>query len=50
MRASVHVNLPNFATKDLVKEKVAELNIPIDVRGTRGESVDTTGCTVYVIF
>lgn len=49
MRASVHVNLPNFATKEAVKEKVKELNIPIDVRGTRGESIDTTGCTIYDI-
>jgi len=49
MRASVHVNLPNFATKEDVKKRVKELGIAIDVRGTRGEATDTTGCTVYDI-
>ena len=47
MRASVHVDLPAFATKEDVKAKVKELNMQIDVRGTRGEATDTSGCTVY---
>ena len=49
MRASVHVNLPNFATKEDVKKRVKELKMAIDVRGTRGEATDTSGCTVYDI-
>jgi len=49
MRASVHVDLPDYATKEDVKEKVKKLGMMIDVRGTRGEATSTAGCTVYDI-
>jgi len=49
MRASVHVNLPAFAMKEDVKKFVKERGLKIDVRGTRGEATDTSGCTVYDI-
>jgi len=47
MRASVHVDLPKFATKDALKAFVKEKGWKIDIRGTRGEATDTSGCTVY---
>jgi len=47
MRASVHVDLPKFATKDDVKKFVKEKGMKVDIRGTRGEATDTTGCTIY---
>jgi len=47
MRASVHVDLPAFKTKDDVKKWVKEKGLMIDIRGTRGEATDTTGITRY---
>lgn len=49
MRASVHVDLPSYKTKEDVKTKVKQLGMAIDVRGTRGEATSTEGCTVYDI-
>jgi len=49
MRASVHVNLPAFKLKQDVKTFVKENGLKVDVRGTRGEATDTSGCTVYDI-
>lgn len=47
MRASVHVDLPNFKTKDLCKKWVKEQGLMIDIRGTRGEATSTEGITRY---
>jgi len=47
MRASVHVDLPNFKTKEDCKKWVKEQGLMIDIRGTRGEATDTSGCTRY---
>jgi len=47
MRASVHVELPNFKTKEDAKKFVKEKKMMIDIRGTRGEATDTSGCTRY---
>merc|ERR1719150_896358 len=47
MRASVHVDLPNFKTKEDCKKWVSEQGLMIDIRGTRGEATDTSGCTRY---
>jgi len=47
MRASVHVDLPAFATKDLCKAFVKEQGMMVDIRGTRGEATNTDGCTRY---
>jgi len=49
MRASVHVDLPHFATKQAVKDFVKAAGLPVDVRGTHGESKNTDGCTTYDI-
>lgn len=49
MRASVHVNLPGFKTKQSVKDYVKTLGMPVDVRGTHGESKNTDGITIYDI-
>ena len=63
MRASVHVNLPAFKTKDELKHYVKSkgdnnfcwlrddyiftLGMMIDIRGTRGEATNTDGITIY---
>jgi len=47
MRASVHVDLPAFSTKEECKAWVKKEGLMIDIRGTRGEATDTTGITRY---
>lgn len=47
MRASVHVDLPAFKTKEDCKKWVKEKGLMIDIRGTRGEATDTSGSTRY---
>jgi len=47
MRASVHVDLPKFANKDLVKKWVKSKGLMIDIRGTRGEATSTDGVRRY---
>jgi len=47
MRASVHVDLPKFKTKQQLKDFVATTGMKIDIRGTRGESTNTDGITIY---
>jgi len=47
MRASVHVNLPAFKTKNDLKKYVKDQDMKIDIRGTRGEATNTDGYTVY---
>merc|ERR1719266_926581 len=47
MRASVHVDLPAFKTKDDCKKWVKEQGLMIDIRGTRGEATSTDGVTRY---
>lgn len=47
MRASVHVNLANFPTKQSVKDYVKQKDMMIDIRGTHGESKNTDGVTIY---
>jgi len=47
MRASVHVELPGFKTKEDCKKWVKSKNMMVDIRGTRGEATDTSGCTRY---
>jgi len=47
MRASVHVDLPKFKTKDICKAWVKKKGLMIDIRGTRGEATNTDGCTRY---
>lgn len=47
MRASVHVSLPGFATKQEVKDYVSTTDMAIDIRGTHGESKSTDGSRVY---
>merc|ERR1719330_796205 len=47
MRASVHVDLPNFKTKEACKAWVKEQGLMIDIRGTRGEATSTDGITRY---
>jgi len=47
MRASVHVELPGFKTKEDCKKWVKEKGMMVDIRGTRGEATDTSGCTRY---
>jgi len=49
MRASVHVDLPKFKTKNDLKKYVKGKGWKIDIRGTRGESTntDSDGYTVY---
>jgi protein-arginine kinase len=47
MRASVHVDLPAFKTKQDVKDWVKSKGLMIDIRGTRGEATSTEGVTRY---
>jgi len=47
MRASVHVELPGFKTKEDCKKWVKSKKMMVDIRGTRGEATDTSGCTRY---
>lgn len=47
MRASVHVDLPAFATKADCKAWVKERGLMIDIRGTRGEATSTEGSRRY---
>merc|ERR550539_398429 len=47
MRASVHVDLPAFPTKDICKKWVKSKGLMIDIRGTRGEATSTDGVTRY---
>merc|ERR1711897_73635 len=47
MRASVHVDLPAFKTKDACKAWVKEQGMKVDIRGTRGEATNTDGITIY---
>jgi len=47
MRASVHVDLPAFPTKDICKKWVKTKGLMIDIRGTRGEATSTDGVTRY---
>jgi len=47
MRASVHVDLPSFPTKQDVKNFVKKTGWYIDIRGTRGEATSTEGVRRY---
>lgn len=47
MRASVHVDLPAFKTKQDVKDWVKAKGLMVDIRGTRGEATSTEGVTRY---
>jgi len=47
MRASVHVDLPAFANKNICKKWVKEQGLMIDIRGTRGEATSTDGVRRY---
>jgi len=47
MRASVHVDLPAFPTKQAVKSYVPKTGCYIDIRGTRGEATSTEGVRRY---
>jgi len=50
MRASVHVDLPSFPTKESVKEYVKDPAFGgwyVDIRGTRGEATSTAGVRRY---
>jgi len=47
MRASVHVDLPAFKTKESAKAFVKKKGMMVDIRGTRGEATDTSGITRY---
>merc|ERR1719189_2473493 len=47
MRASVHVDLPKFPTKDICKAWVKAKGLMIDIRGTRGEATSTDGVRRY---
>merc|ERR1719228_1299837 len=47
MRASVHVDLPAFPTKQAVKDYVKTTPHYIDIRGTRGEATNTEGVRRY---
>merc|ERR1719419_1774650 len=49
MRASVHVDLPGFPTKQSVKAYVKTTPHYVDVRGTRGEATATDGVRRYDI-
>jgi len=49
MRASVHVDLPQFRTKRELEEYVNSKGWPIDVRGTRGENDEECVGTIYDI-
>jgi len=47
MRASVHVDLPSFPTKQAVKAYVKTTPHYVDIRGTRGEATNTEGVRRY---
>merc|ERR1711879_303840 len=47
MRASVHVDLPAFASKADCKAWVKDKGLMIDIRGTRGEATSTEGVRRY---
>merc|ERR1712064_218325 len=47
MRASVHVDLPGFPTKQAVKDYVKTTEWYVDIRGTRGEATGTEGVRRY---
>jgi len=47
MRASVHVDLDSFPTKQDVKNHVAKNGWYVDIRGTRGEATSTHGVRRY---
>jgi len=47
MRASVHVDLPAFPTKQAVKDYVKTTPHYVDIRGTRGEATNTEGVRRY---
>jgi len=47
MRASVHVDLPMFPTKQAVKDYVKTTEWYVDIRGTRGEATSTEGVRRY---
>jgi len=47
MRASVHVDLPMFPTKQAVKDYVKTTEWYVDIRGTRGEATNTEGVRRY---
>merc|ERR1711994_1248906 len=47
MRASVHVDLPAFPTKQAVKDYVKTTEWYVDIRGTRGEATSTEGVRRY---
>merc|ERR1719228_363674 len=47
MRASVHVDLPAFPTKQAVKDFAKTTPHYIDIRGTRGEATNTEGVRRY---
>jgi len=47
MRASVHVDLPAFPTKQAVKNYVKTTPHYVDIRGTRGEATNTEGVRRY---
>merc|ERR1712115_476219 len=47
MRASVHVDLPGFPTKQAVKDYVKTTEWYVDIRGTRGEATSTEGVRRY---
>lgn len=49
MRASVHVDLPSFKTKAAVADYIKQSGLPIQARGTHGESKNTDGITIYDI-
>merc|ERR1712007_422235 len=49
MRASVHVDLPGFPTKQACKAYVKTTPHYVDVRGTRGEATSTEGVRRYDI-
>merc|ERR1719195_1189042 len=47
MRASVHVDLPSFPTKQACKAYVKTTEWYVDIRGTRGEATSTEGVRRY---
>jgi creatine kinase/arginine kinase len=47
MRASVHVDLPAFPTKQSVQHFIEKTDWYVDIRGTRGEATNTEGVRRY---
>ena len=47
MRASVHIDLENFPSKQDVKDFVKSQGMAVDIRGTHGESKSTDGVRTY---